>query len=73
MSLGMAVEGKRPAAYLTQLRSNARKCVETKCDRKQPRPGDVIPAPDSDAAKTGKGPQETQPTGQPEQTSTQPS
>ena len=51
MSLGMAVEGKRPAVNLTRLRSNARKQVEKKCGRKQPRPEDVIPAPDSEEGK----------------------
>ena len=54
LSLGMATDTKRPVVNLTRLRSNARKRVEKKCGRKRPRPGDVIPAPDSRAAELPK-------------------
>ena len=47
MSLGMKVEDKQCTVNLTQLRSNARKRPEKKCGRKRPRPGDILPAPDS--------------------------
>ena len=54
LSLGMATDTKRPVVNLTRLRSNARNRVEKKCGRKRPRPGDVIPAPDSRAAELPK-------------------
>jgi len=72
LDLGMSFQ-HRIQMQLKQGRGLRRHSQQASLSRHPPnlaRPGDVIPAPDSEAAKTGKGPLETEPTGQPEQTST---